>query len=1090
MADKKVLKKRNISRNVQYRFGKEQEQERVVRAASTEMQFVSLHHHSTFSYQDGLGLPEDHAMRAAELGMTALALTEHGNVSSHVKLEQACEDVGIKPIYGCEVYQGVPGTGKGATEKNPQNFAQAKNHLTVLAATSEGYRNLLGLVTEAWKDHNFFRNMTVTNDMLKRYSDGLIVLSGCTASILATSMIGGKWIEHGSYSKARKVAQRYKAMLGDRFYLEVQMFPELDDVCELNEAYERLGKELNIPLVATADVHYYEQDQARIRKVLHSIGRAKDLQELGQEWNYDIDSSHPQSDRDVYRRLRATGLSKKAAEQALANTRQVADRCDVRLPRAEPLKFPHTGDTSELMMDWLRDGWRKRGLCTMPKRQQHEYKERLLYELNIIKEKDFPDYFMVVSDMVRYAKRRGITVGPARGSAAASLVCWLLEITEVNPLRKDIPDLIFERFIDLNREDLPDIDLDFDDDRREEVAEYMSAKYGRDHVSNIGTFTGFKGKNSLDDVGTVYKVPKHKVEALKNLLIERSSADLRASATIEDSVEMFEQAAEIIEEHPELMDATLLEGNYKTFGVHAAGLVVANQPLNDFCAVYERDGKQSVSLDKWDAEYLNLLKIDNLGLSTMGMIGIALEEIGMTLDELYALPLNDPDTIQGFRDNDVVGIFQFDGRATRSINQAVKPDNFQEIADINALSRPGPLHSGATGVYIDVKHGRAEKRTYHPSVDAITAGTHGCIVYQEQILRIVREVGNFDWTHASYIRKIISKKLGEQEFNRQWDQFAKGAKANGLDEEVAKRVWRDIITSGSYAFNAAHCTAYGMLAYWCMWLKRHHPHAFYVAALRKHGSKKNKYGVSRTPEILTDAHKHGRTLRVETPCVRRSGSTWATCPETRNIRAGLSQVPGIGVATAQRVCDARATDPAAYTRWQDLTKIKGIGPKTVESIETFTNSDDPFGINILSKSIHNVKKEIASGKLGRLPRPTHTSAQVPYEKGKDTDVTWIGVIRHRNLKDLFELHYSRTGEELDKDEVRDPSLNEWVTLLGEDETDLLDMTIDRWKYPRMKRKIWAIELGKHLVLVKGTKKGFQARRAVYVREMHLIDPDD
>lgn len=1091
MAEEKVLKKRNVSRNVQYRFGKAQEEERVVRAASTEMRFVSLHHHSTFSYQDAIGLPEDHAMRAAELGMVAQALTEHGNVSSHVKHEQACDDVGIKPIFGCEIYQGVPGTGTGATEKNPHNFAQSKNHLTVLAADQQGYRNLLGMVSEAWQEEWFFRNMTVTNESLARHQEGLIVLSGCTASILATAMVGGKWMTEPSYKKARKVAAKYKEILGDRFYLEVQVFPELEDVCRINQAYERLSKDLGIPLVATADVHYYEPDQARIRRVLHSIGRAKDFVELGQEWNYDLDSSHPQSDKQILEQLRRSGLSKRAAREALENTREIADRCNVKLPKAEPLTYPHDGDTEELMMEWLRDGWRRRGLSKRPKAVQRRYKEVMDMELEVFKEKGFLDYFLVVSDLVKYAKDSGVPVGPARGSAAASLVCWLLRITEVDPLRDDIPDLIFERFVDRNRADLPDIDLDYADDRREEVTEYAAAKYGRDHVSNIGTFTGFKGKNSLDDVAQVYRVPKGKVDTLKNLLIERSSGDLRASATIEDTVEMFEEAAKIIEEHPELMDATLLEGNYKTFGIHAGGLVISSQPLNDICAVYERDGRQSISLDKWDAEYLNVLKIDNLGLSTMGMIGIALNEIGMTLDELYALPLNDPETLQGFRDNDVTAVFQFDGRATRSVNQAVKPDNFQEIADINALSRPGPLHSGATGVYIDVKHGRAERPQYHPLVDEdITRGTHGCIVYQEQILRIVREVGNFDWTAASYIRKIISKKLGEQEFNRQWDKFKKGAKQNDLTEEEAKRIWRDVITAGAYAFNAAHCVSYGMLAYWTMWLKRHHPEAFFVAALRKYGGRKNSYGVPKQPEILRDTKKHGRNLDIRTPDVRYSGPSWSLSTEggERCIRAGLAQVSGIGEVMGSRICEERDDDPAAFQRWMDLTRIKGIGGKTVEKIEQFVNSDDPFDMNLLSRTIHSVKQDIRKNKLGRIPRPTHTAAQIPYEKGADTPVVWLGAIRSRNLKDLFELHYSRTGEELDAKDVRDPELQEWVTLIGEDDTDLVDITIDRWRYPKFKKMVWAIELNTHLVLIKGVKKGFQARRAIYVSEMHLIDP--
>jgi len=1089
MAEQRVLKKRNVSRNQGYTFGKLGETEdREVRVADKEMVFVSLHHHSTFSYQDGLGMPEDHVLRASELGMTHLALTEHGNVSSHAKLEQAAKDAGVVPIFGCELYQGVPGTGK-ITEKNPQGFAQGKNHLTVLAMNDVGYRNLLRVVSAGWEDHNFFRNMTVTNQMLEEFNEGLIVLSGCTASILATTLIGGKWIKEGSYANARRVARKYQRMLGDRFYLEVQIFPELDDVRRINEGYEQLGRELGIPLVATADVHYPAPSMARIRQVLHSIGRHTDFKELGQEWNYDIDSSHPVDDNAIWRKLKASGLSPPAAEQAIRNTREIAERCSVTLPKAAELRYPYEGDTGELMMEWLRAGWKKRECHKMPKAMQRQYQQQMQYEVDLIREKGFPDYFMITSDMVKYAKGAGIPVGPARGSAAASLVCWLLEITEVNPLRTDIPDLIFERFIDRSRSDLPDIDLDFADDRRDEVADYMASKYGRDRVSVIGTFTGFKGKNSLDDVGKVYRVPIGKVETLKNLLIERSSADLRSSATIEDTVEMFEEAAKIVEEHPEIMDATLLEGNLKNFGVHAAGLVVSSQPLTDICAVYERDGRRSISLDKWDAEYLNILKLDNLGLSTMGLVGIAIDLIGMTLDEFYSIPLDDEETLRGFKENDVIGIFQFDGRATRSVNEAVKPENFREIADINALSRPGPLHSGATGEYIDVKHGRMERPSFHPLVDEITAGTHGCIIYQEQILRIVREVGNFDWTAAAYIRKIISKKLGEQEFNRQWERFRNGALENGLSEEIAQKIWKNLITSGAYAFNAAHCVSYGLIAYWTMWLKRHYPQAFYVAALEKNGHKKNAYGINKGEELLRDTKKHGRSLQVEPPDVVHSGTGWTVGSHPNAVRAGFSQIHGIGPKVGERIIQARTETPAEFQQWTDLTKIKGVGDKTVEKIQEFVHAEDPFQLNLLSNTIRDVKEQIYSGALGRVPRPTHTASQVPYEKGPDVEVCWIGTIRHRNLKDLFELHYSRTGEELDPDKIRDPHLNEYVAMVGEDDTDLLDITVDRWRYAKFKKMVWGLELGRHFVLVQGVKRGFLARRAIYVTKMHVIDPE-
>lgn len=1093
MSDTTRTIKKKLSRNVGYDWKRRGEsEEREVQRAEQEMEFVSLHHHSTFSYQDGYGLPEDHVLRAAELGMRALALTEHGNVSSHVKLEQAAHDAGIKPLFGCELYTSPSGN-EMPTESNPLGLSRRKNHLTVLAMDRRGYHNLLQLVSRSWSE-GFYQFPTVTGEMLKEHNKGLIVLSGCTASLLSCALIGGKWLPKrvASYELAKKYAEKMKGLFGDRFYLETQIIPELEDVCTINQAWERLSEELDIPLVATGDVHVTEEGQEQIRKILHAIGRGKDLERVGQEFDYSIGSHPPESDMQVVKRLCASGLSERAAMQALESTGIIADRCTLELPRAEPLHFPIEGERRAVILEQLRQGWMARGLQKRSKREQKRYRDRLMYELDIIVEKEFVDYFLVVSDMVKFAKRSNIPVGPARGSAAASLVCWLLEITEVDPLRRDIPELIFERFIDLNREDLPDIDLDFDDELREQVKEYMSGRYGEEHVSNIGTFTSFKGKNSLDEVGRVFKIPQWEVDTLKDLLIERSSGDLRASATIEDTVEMFEQAREVVEQYPELMIATDLEGNYKTFGTHAGGIVVSTAPLNTICAVYEREGKPpAVSLDKWDAEYLGLLKIDVLSLSTMGLIRRAIEQVGMSLQELYALPLDDEETIQGFRDGDVVGVFQFDGRATRSVNEAVRPDNFAELADINALSRPGPLHSGATADYIDVKHGRKKRTSHHPLVDEITAGTYGCIIYQEQILRIVREVGNFDWTHAAYIRKIISKKLGEQEFNRQWDAFRDGALENGLDEDTARTIWNQLITSGAYAFNAAHCVSYSLIAYWTMWLKRHHPTAFFTAALEKYGKKKNSYGILKRDELLKDTKKHGRNLKVMPPDLHESRVGWTGTDHA--VRAGFSQIYGIGKRMGQRIVEHVQRDPWSFLDWDDLEKIKGIGPKTIERIKEFVTSEDPFDLELLNRMIREVEAEIRSGRLTGfdgepLPAPTHRSIQIPYQRGEDVAVVWLGIIRHRNLKDLFELHYSKTGEELDPEEVKNPELNEWVVMLGEDEEDILTVTVDRWRYPKLRHQVWSLKTNEHLVLVRGWKKGWQSRRAIYVREMWAIEP--
>jgi DNA polymerase III subunit alpha len=411
----------------------------------------------------------------------------------------------------------------------------------------------------------------------------------------------------------------------------------------------------------------------------------------------------------------------------------------------------------------------------------------------------------------------------------------------------------------------------------------------------------------------------------------------------------------------------------------------------------------------------------------------------------------------------------------------LQPDSFKEICDVNALARPGPLHNNASAMYCDIKRGRAKPEKLHPIYDRIAETTHYQIVYQEQILRIVMEVGGFDWTHAAYIRKIISKKLGEQEFNRQWERFWEGAKERGFEQDVARKIWGLCITAGAYAFNAAHCVSYGMLAFWTMWLKVYHPQVFYTACLMKMNPDKQL-------NYLRDAMKHG--LEILPPDPVRSAVSWSVDGDA--IRGGLMQVPGIGDKTgplmlAYREETAKLHPKNAVTKWSDYLAIKGIGPKTIAKLEEYSNSDDPFGIHRLHRRLESVRKEMR--KLG-LPRQTHTSEQVPYSKGNDVEVVWVGTLTNRNLRDLFESNYARTGEQLDPDSVRNPELREWVIGVGADEDELVSLTWDRWRYPRFKRAIWGIKVDHDVLVIRGVKKGFQARRAIYVQDMWVVDPDD
>ncbi len=737
----------------------------------------------------------------------------------------------------------------------------------------------------------------------------------------------------------------------------------------------------------------------------------------------------------------------------------------------------------ELLWAWMREGWKYRlrqGWDGPKRRGNQPYLDQANREMALIVSKGFCSYFLLVSDVIRWAKRQGIAVGPGRGSSAASLVCFLTRITEPDPL--DFPLTDFSRFIDPTRQDLPDIDIDFQDDRRHEVREYMVRKYGADHIGNIGTFTKYKGKNSLDDVQRVYQLPKAKIEELKGMVIERSGGDSRADATLMDTIEMFDKAREILAEHPEIRQAAALEGNYRSMSTHAAGVVVTTTPVSDICAMYTREVKglpiTAVAPDKYDAEYLGLMKIDLLGLSTMGMLSLALDFAGMTLEELYKLPLDDPETIAAFTRNDVIGIFQFEGRATRLVGMDLKPDNFLELVDINALSRPGPLFSGTTNEYIEVKWGKQEPTRLHPIIDRITAATKGQIIYQEQILHALSEFGGLTVARVHEIRRIISKKLGEAQFNTSANDFAENAaRLHGVSKELAMEVWGRVVTSASYAFVYSHSLAYTMIGYWAMYLKVHHPTAFYAAQLQKVSEEK-------WPRLIKDAKKHGITVRGVTPGL--SKRTWTPVDDT-TVVAGWLQLKGVGEKTADRIQAMSDEIKCA----EDLLQVPGIGPKTLDKFRDQMESDDPFGLERASKILAVCHDALRQGQLP-LRMPTHHSEEILDAEGS-TEMIFMGLVKFIEYKDFVENQRSRTGRDAEeiRAEMKRPDLVSFCSLMAYDEYDEdVYLRISRYHFPKYRLMLESLRLDHDVVWVRAKKASMGFGASLQVEEMHIIDPDD
>jgi DNA polymerase-3 subunit alpha len=1056
---------------------------------------VPLHSHTTYSFLDGHGQPEQHLRRAVELGFDMFAVTEHGNTSSHFRLEKAAAAVGnIKPIFGIEAY----------TAPRDDMEKQTKFHLTVLAQNLRGYQNLNQLVTRSWKQHKW--HPTMTGDDVAEFSDGLVILSGCSGSYMACNLIGGKGFkvpetkaQHAAaYERVGHIAERFARSMPGRFYLETQVFPELPGTRQINSAYSRLSRELGIPLAATMDTHYVRPEDNEMQVILHACGPQGRGQatadEMLRRWNYDVLLTLPENDKIVAKRLRQTGLTYEQAWQAIENTNIIGASCNVTLPKAARLKFPCPDGwtTEELIWQWLRDGWRYRGLGNRTRKEQDWYHQRLLHEMKLIEEKDFFDFFLATSDVVRWCKDDGngnpIPVGPGRGSAAASVVCWLLRITEIDPGR--YPGMIFERFIDTERTDPPDIDLDFAGDRRPEIREYLGRKYGEECVGTIANFVRYRGKNALVDVARVHEVPHAAKKTVTDLIIDRSGGDSRFDASLADTVDMFPNAKAVFDAFPQLWLATRLEGNVRGMSVHAAGIVVSNSPLNDICATYERDGRRVLSIDKYDVDYAGFLKMDFLALTTMEVIALCLKYAGLTLEDLYAVPDDDPDTLSVFQRNDVIGIFQFAGRATRVVCGDVHPENFSQVADINALSRPGPLFSGTTATYCDVKWGRKVAERYHPIIDEITRDTFGQIIYQEQILLILQKIGGFSWTDLNWIRKVISKKIGQAAFQVSMDNFQKGARElHGMDEATSERVWKHLVTSGTYAFNIAHAVSYSMLAWWCAYLKTHYPVEFYAASLAK-----AEPGKDTEFKLMRDAILHG--IPVKPPNVH-SGATWQPYKDKSGtyLTAGLTVIPGIADKTATSILRARREQP--FHDWPDMIRAYGVGLKTVESMKQFAESDDPFGLEITGRTIERVIKAIKD-KIINCPMPTHNGDEVasvkapPWEsKRKGPRIVYMGMVKDRVYQDIVENIHSRTGDDLDVIEanLKDPDKRKYCFLRCYDSgLEEVYLRVNRYNFPRLRRLLERVETGHDVVVGVGRKTpGFG--NSIAIESLYVIDPD-
>jgi len=1013
---------------------------------------ADLHLHSTFSFLDAYGLPSQIVARAKELGRSAIALTDHGSTSGHALLEKECLAAGIKPIFGCEFY--VVGSLKSNSQK--------KMHLTVLAKNQKGYSNLLKLASESYYQ-GFYYRPTIDGNLLAEYGEDLIILSGCANSPIS------KALEEQGQDEACRIIRNFQTHWGEDFYLEIQPV-DYGPSQKLNEFLQWHGG----PLVLTNDVHFIIPEQNKIRTLLWSIRDRSPIHEtpVGPATEYQL----------TYEEMLAFAplghITSEVAVTAAERSLEIADKCDVKLPRAQLIRFPLPegwDNKTEYLRHLTLEGMKRRGII-----DDTECRERAEYEFGLIQEKEYEDYFLIVADMVNWAKEHDVLVGPARGSAAGSLVCYALRITEVNPLQWD---LMFERFIDITRLDLPDIDLDFQDDKRVLVKQYLRDKYGADCVGTLATFTTFKGKNSLDEVGKSFNVPMAEVLVVKNLLVERSGGDSRAGFTIEDTIATFERAKEVVERWPALQESKTLEGQYRNSSTHAAGMVISEGPLADYMAIYWREGEEGskealASYDYDGCGYIGLVKIDVLGLSALTRLHQMLEALDKDSEFLYNLPLDDEQTLEAFRKQNVLGIFQFEGDATRSVfQQMADVKNFGELVDVNALSRPGPLHGGSTTAYIENRRRPEEtKKPCHILLKEQTKDTQYQILYQEQVLRISREIGGLSWRDTSDLRKAMSRSLGMEFFNKYRDAFADGAEQlHGIIRPEAMKLFDTMCTHGSWSFNRSHSVSYTYIGWWLMWFKAHHPQIFYWATIN------NENDDSKLRMYLSEYLNHGGKLLA--PKINRSVVGWTI--EGNNLRAGFSSLEGVGEKTADLMV---AGQPYADKEDFINRKIKAMHMRKGVPTEI---SKKPFNIKHIKmleeagcfdetaeeEDFMGLHKEMEL--FSKLPR-SHRIGDLDFGPKMD-GVVLVGRLKERNLRNMFEtgvvakrMRYNQNTGQMEPGTVKNPELADWVNLSIEDETGVIVCTVDRYAYPKLRKQVWEELAEGMLIQVSGWKShGFK-----------------
>jgi DNA polymerase III subunit alpha len=842
----------------------------------SQNQFVHLHLHSDYSLLDGACDVEKLVDRVHELGMPAVAMTDHGNIFGAVHFVNAAHKVGVKPIVGCELY--ICKKDDHVITRTPPD-GDTYNHLLVLAENEEGYRNLVKITSEA-SLHGFYYKPRVSKKFLAEHSKGLIGLSGCLKGEVAERLM------EGNYDAARSAAGFYRDLFGkENFFLEIQD-QGLEREHQIRSDLFRLEKDLGLPMVATNDSHYLCEDDAHAQDVMLCIQTGKSIQETNR-MKFEGTQFYVKNGDEMLRVF-------KDAPQVLSRTLDIAERCNLRLEKV-PSPFPHfdvpDGFTLDSYFEHItRQGFARRmeSLRTLAangrlKHSLADYEQRLARELGIIQQMKFSGYFLIVWDFIRYARERGIPVGPGRGSAAGALVAYSLGITDIDPLQHE---LLFERFLNPERISMPDIDIDFCMNRRGEVIEYVTHKYGRENVAQIITFGTMAAKAAIKDVGRAMDMPYSDVDRIAKMV--PPTLNIKLNDALKESVALQEAYQKDPQVRQLLDTARKLEGLVRNSGVHAAGVVISPRPLIELVPLHKTKNDEIVTaFDMVAIEKMGLLKMDFLGLTTLTILDDTLKLIAQkgTNLKLDDIPLEDQETYaKVFHKGLTSGVFQFESHGMRDVLRRYQPNSIEDLTALNALYRPGPIQGGMIDDFIERKHGRRKIEYELPELKEILQETLGVIVYQEQVMQAANKLAGYSLGEADLLRRAMGKKNAE-EMAKQRERFVQGATQRGFPPKKIEKIFDLMAQFAGYGFNKSHSAAYALLAYHTAYLKTHHPIDFMAALLTSVTGSTDD-----VVKYINECRQMG--IAVEPPDINVSDANFT--PHGQAIRFGLAAVKNVG----------------------------------------------------------------------------------------------------------------------------------------------------------------------------------------------------